>query len=274
MVGLKATTEAREIRPGGMIDAKIIERRMDTDSICTIKLDPAVHPIPGQYAMIWVKGVDEIPMSFSSPDEITVQSVGAASAALFSHRPGEHVGIRGPLGNGFVLPDNLEQDILLIGGGVGAAPLSFLGERAREEGISVTSIMGFRSSNDIVFLNRLKGLGEVVLTTDDGSEGTCGRASAGLSAVDLERFGQIYLCGPEMMMWDVISCCKPFAPKIQVLLTRYIKCAVGICGSCCLDPYGIRTCVEGPVIRADLLLESEFGRYRRGPSGSKGQCRG
>ena len=70
-------------------------------------------------------------------------------------------------------------------------------------------------------------------------------------------------------MIDVIRRCHGLESKIQASINRYIKCGMGVCGSCCLDPEGIRVCVEGPVIRADRLLESEFGRYRRGPSGLK-----
>ncbi|MGB7570725.1 MAG: dihydroorotate dehydrogenase electron transfer subunit, partial [Methanothrix sp.] len=67
---------------------------------------------------------------------------------------------------------------------------------------------------------------------------------------------------------------REHAAKTQACINRYFKCATGICGSCCLDGEGIRVCLEGPVITADRLLESEFGRYRRGPTGEKGPCRG
>jgi dihydroorotate dehydrogenase electron transfer subunit len=75
-------------------------------------------------------------------------------------------------------------------------------------------------------------------------------------------------------MWDIISRTQEYAKKTQACINRYFKCAAGICGSCCLDPEGVRVCVEGPVLMADRLLESEFGRYRRGPTGGKGPCRG
>jgi dihydroorotate dehydrogenase electron transfer subunit len=169
----------------------------------------------------------------------------------------------------------LEGDrILLIGGGVGTAPLAFLGEQAREAGIEVSSLIGFRSSEDLIFRSRFENLGDTIIATDDGSLGIHGRVAAGLKELSLEDFSQIYLCGPEMMMWDIISKTKEHAGKTQACINRYFKCAVGVCGSCCLDPDGVRVCVEGPVMMADRLLDSEFGRYRRGPSGSKGLCRG
>ncbi|HWQ20733.1 MAG TPA: dihydroorotate dehydrogenase electron transfer subunit [Methanotrichaceae archaeon] len=253
------------------INALIQEVRSETPSIRTYRLDLSLNPAPGQYAMVWVHGVDEIPMGFSGVDTITVNAVGDATRALFKLSAGSSLGIRGPLGNGFTLAG---EKILLIGGGVGVAPLAYLGEAARDLGIEVESLIGFRTVEDMIFRSRFMQLGRVVLTTDDGSTGIHGRVSAGLSGLDLDSYSQIYLCGPEMMMWDVISRTKDHASRIQACINRYFKCGSGICGSCCLDPEGIRVCTEGPVIQADRLLDSEFGRYRRGPAGDRGPCRG
>jgi dihydroorotate dehydrogenase electron transfer subunit len=256
------------VRP---IDAIIQEVRTEAPAIRTFRFDINLDPAPGQYAMVWIRGVDEIPMSFCRDDTIAVNAVGDATNALFKLGTGSSVGLRGPLGNGFILRGN---KILLIGGGVGVAPLAFLGEQARATGIEVTSLLGFRSSQDIIFRSRFQKMGDLLITTDDGSIGIHGRVAAGLRELDLTAFSQIYLCGPELMMWDIISRSRDQASKIQTSINRYFKCAMGICGSCCMDPDGTRVCTEGPVIMADRLLNSEFGRYRRGPSGGKGLCRG
>lgn len=253
------------------INATIISVKDENRIIKTIELDRSIDPAPGQYAMVWIRGVDEIPMSFSGSSQITVHAVGEATRALASLRPGDSMGLRGPFGNGFVLHG---ENILLIGGGVGVAPLAFLGEQARSVGINVTSLIGFRSLEDMIFGSRFGQLGDTIITTDDGSFGIPGRVSAGLRELNLEEFSQMYICGPELMMWDIISRAKQHSGKIQACINRYIKCAIGVCGSCCLDPEGLRVCVEGPVITADRLLESEFGRYRRDSSGSIGPCRG
>ena len=255
------------------IDCTITEVRSEAPLIRTYRLDKDLDPAPGQYLMLWIRGVDEIPMSFSSPDTITVQSVGEATAALFKMGAGRSVGVRGPLGNGFVLRG---KRILLIGGGVGTAPLAFLGEQARRAEISVASLIGFRSQGDIIFQERFENISDIntIITTDDGSAGIPGHVSAGLAHLDIESFDQIYLCGPEVMMWDIISRLREHADRIQACINRYFKCAAGVCGSCCLDPEGLRICVEGPVIQANRLLEGEFGRYRRDGSGSKGPCKG
>jgi dihydroorotate dehydrogenase electron transfer subunit len=253
------------------INCIIEEVRSEAPLIRTFRLDRNLDPAPGQYVMVWIRGVDEIPMSFSGPDTITVQSVGEASAALFGLGAGSSVGLRGPLGSGFILRG---KRILLIGGGVGTAPLAFLGEQAKAAGIEVASLLGFRCKEDLIFQERFEALGDTIITTDDGSLGIHGRAAAGLDELNLFDYDQIYLCGPEMMMWDIISRTQEHAKKTQACINRYFKCAAGICGSCCLDPEGVRVCVEGPVLMADRLLESEFGRYRRGPTGGKGPCRG
>ncbi|NYT01495.1 MAG: dihydroorotate dehydrogenase electron transfer subunit [Methanosarcinales archaeon] len=252
-------------------DGVIKEVIVESDAVRTFCFQEPHSPWPGQYMMVWVRGVDEIPMSFSGPDRMTVHAVGEATRALFDLQAGDALGLRGPLGNGFSL---VGEKILLVGGGVGVAPLAFLGDEARKAGMEVTSLIGFRTASDVVLKSRLEGLGELILTTDDGSAGVKGFVSAGLAKVDLEEVDQIYLCGPELMMWDVINRCRSRADRIQACINRYFKCAVGVCGSCCLDPEGIRVCAEGPVITAERLLEGEFGRYRRGPSGSIGSCQG
>ncbi len=248
------------------ISARILEIVPETPTVRTLRFDHSLDPVPGQYLMVWVRGVDEVPMSISYRDGITVQLVGEATREIFDLEVGESLGLRGPLGNGFTLSG---EKILLIGGGVGAAPLALLGEAAAEEGVEVSTLLGSRCCDEILFRERFERIGELVMTTDDGSQGICGRASAGLPALHLQEFDQIYLCGPEPMMADIIGRCPGMETKIQASIDRYFKCGMGICGSCCLDPSGIRVCIEGPVFKADQLVGTEFGRYKRGASGLK-----
>ncbi len=98
---------------------------IECSDIKTFFFDHRFDFIPGQYVMIWIRGVDEIPMSLSYADAITVRSVGEATSELFKLSIGDEIGIRGPYGNGFKDPDN---SVLLIAGGLGAAPLSPLAE--------------------------------------------------------------------------------------------------------------------------------------------------
>src|SRR5271157_3099363 len=91
----------------------------ETPNILTFFFEPPFVFNPGQFVMVWVPGVDEIPMALSSANSITVQVVGDATAALSGMAPGELLGIRGPFGNGFTKGEK----VLAIAGGVGAAPL-------------------------------------------------------------------------------------------------------------------------------------------------------
>ena len=183
------------MRPINSIIQEVIS---EAPEVRTFRLDSDLDPAPGQYIMVWIRGVDEVPMSFSGPDTITVQSVGEATQALFQFSAGDSLGLRGPLGNGFILRG---KKILLIGGGVGTAPLAFLGEQARSQGLEVASLIGFRSKDDLVFESRFEALGDTYITTDDGSAGIHGRVAEGLKGLNLLEYDQIYICGPEMMMW-------------------------------------------------------------------------
>ncbi len=240
----------------------------ETPSTKTFFLDTSLEYIPGQYVMVWIHGVDEIPMSLSYPNAITVQKVGDATSAMFELRTGDLIGVRGPLGNGFVLKG---KSILLIGGGVGTAPLAPLAEKAKNKNISVKTLIGAKTDGELLFVERFKKSGEVSIATDDGSKGYKGTVIEVMSKLDLEEFEGIYSCGPEGMMSQVLDIAKNtgMTRRVQFSLHRYIKCGIGICGSCCIDPTGLRTCRDGPVFNGEQLMDSEFGKYMRDGSGRR-----
>src|SRR5512146_659159 len=105
------------------ISADILEIVEETPTIRTFRLDTKqwLHGRPGQFLMVWVRGVDEVPMTLSYDDAITVQKVGDATEALFRLKEGDTIGLRGPYGNGWEL---VGDEILLISGGVGSAPIA------------------------------------------------------------------------------------------------------------------------------------------------------
>jgi dihydroorotate dehydrogenase electron transfer subunit len=221
---------------------------------------------PGQFVMVWVPGVDEIPMALSSSRSISVQKVGEATEALFSLRPGDRFGLRGPFGNSF--PD--EGEILAICGGIGAAPLLPL---ARSDHVH-TFLLGARTEEELPFVDLLDECTNLLLATDDGSMGFEGRVTDLMDEphlVNIEKFDAVCSCGPEAMMktvWDRMSS-SGYEEKGYFSLQRYMKCGIGICGSCCIEPEGLRTCTEGPIFRGDHLRDSGFGHYTREPSGRK-----
>jgi len=236
----------------------------ETPTIRTIRFDHSFTICPGQFCMVWVPGVDEVPMGFSSPNTITVQRVGEATAALTSLAVGERFGIRGPFGNGF----SPTGRTLAIAGGVGVAPLYPLAEA----GVVDTFILGARTAEELTFAESIASLSDLRIATDDGTAGHHGFVTGIIDAeIDLLSFDTICVCGPEMMMKGILDRFDAvgIAHRGQFSLHRYMKCGVGVCGSCSIDPDGRRVCKDGPVFTGDQILGSEFGQYSRDASGRK-----
>lgn len=227
---------------------------------------------PGQYVMVWALGVDEVPMSLSTIGEtssVTVRVIGVATEALHALKTGDKIGVRGPFGNGYALSG---CNPLLVGGGVGVASLAPMAETMVSEGVNPVFILGARSAGELVFINRLERLlgDSLFLATDDGSLGFKGFASECAESLMKERaFDIVYTCGPELMMISVFNAAEKRGIPIQASLERYIKCAIGLCGSCAIGPY--RVCADGPVFSSEQLRNviDEFGRKRMEPSGQK-----
>lgn len=242
----------------------------DADIVRTFHLDMDwLHSFdPGQYLMIWVRGSDEIPMSLSGKNAVTVQRVGDTTEQLFKLKEGDTVGVRGPYGNGFQLKG---KHILIVAGGVGIAPLTPLIEQANEQNIKTTIVLGAQNQQELIFTERLSGKGELHICTDDGSAGYCGFATDRLDGIDLNAYDQIYTCGPEPMMYNLLERCREqnIENKLQISMQRYVKCGLGLCGSCCIDPSGMRVCVDGPVFTGEQLMDTDFGVYQRDASGRR-----
>ena len=235
----------------------------ETPSIRTFHFNSPQEFRPGQFVMLWVPGVDEIPMALSSPDSVTVQKVGDATSALFSMRETESLGIRGPFGNGF--PE--WGRVLAIAGGVGAAPLLPLAVQGRVDAF----LLGARTGSELLFPGILEHHCPLLTATDDGSSGHHGLVTDLLDSVDTSDFDAICVCGPERMMAAVLDRLneEDMLEKSYFSLHRYMKCGIGVCGSCCIDPDGLRVCRDGTVFRGDLLKNSEFGKYARDASGRR-----
>lgn len=250
--------------------AKIVDTKKETKDIKTILFKHPEIIIPGQFFMIWIPGVDEIPMSVSYIDKetkgITFRDVGKATNALFNLKKGDKIGIRGPYGNGFKIEG---KHILFVGGGTGVAMLSPAIEESLDKKIQVTAIIGFKTKSGIFFEERLKNkVIKLHVSTDDGSQGYKGFASdLANNLLKGQDFTSVITCGPELMMKNLLDVCEniPF----QASLERFMKCAIGICGQCCIGE-GIRVCKEGPVLDGTILKNiKEFGIYKRDAAGCK-----
>ena len=226
--------------------------------------------IPGQFVMVWIPGLDEIPMSIScSPSNevsITVEKVGQATEALCELKRDDQIGIRGPFGNGFSIAE--KGCVLIAGGGTGLIPLAFLGEKLIEFPVKMTFLAGAKTKDQLLFQDRIKSLTrtsetKMVVTTDDGSCGLkCVVTEPVKKLLAKKRFDMIYTCGPEPMMHKMFLLSEQHNLPLQASLERFMRCSVGMCGSCMVG--GFRVCQDGPVFTREQLhsVEIEFGHSK------------
>ncbi len=242
----------------------------ETPSTKTVRLRGRIDAVPGQFVMVWVPGVDEFPMSVSYPGEdfgITYQVIGEGTRALAKLNKGDLVGIRGPYGYGFKISG---RKILFVAGGLGMAPLGPLLDVAKSKRAAVDLVLGARTKEELLFEKRAKSSGaQVFITTDDGSRGEKGFASAlAAKLLDKEKYNCVYTCGPEKMISKVVDAASRRKIPVQASLERIMKCGIGICDSCALD--GMHVCKDGPVFTSQQLRKVEdFGRTKLDPAGRK-----
>lgn len=248
---------------------EIIDIKGEAKGVKTIRFRYDWKTKPGQFFMIWIPGVDEIPMSASYIGEkkgITVKEVGEATSALCKMKKRGKIGVRGPYGNGFQLDEEFDK-ALFIGGGTGIATLAPCIEQLKEKS---SAIIGAKNEQELLFIDRIKkSCADLWISTDDGSLGYKGMASdLAEKLLAEEKFDLVITCGPEKMMKELAMFCIKNGIKFQASLERWMKCGVGICGSCCID--GMRVCTDGPVFDGELLKNfEEFGNFKRESSGKK-----
>lgn len=250
---------------------KINKIEQETTDIRTFTFKHKLSAKPGQFIMLTDFNGGEKPLSVSDccEDEfsITVKKVGEFTSRLFQKKEGDIVSIRGAFGSSFFIS---KGKVLLVGGGYGTIPLYFLAKKLLEVGADITLINGARNKDELLFFKKFNKLGiKLINTTDDGSFGEKGTAvDLAEQVFEKEEFDFVYASGPEMMM----KALQPLLSNIdyQFNLERYMKCGIGICGSCTMDPLGIRLCVEGPVLPKKLVEQlTEFGNYHREASGKR-----
>lgn len=225
--------------------------------------------IPGQFIMVWIPNVDEKPFALSYENGFTVQAYGRFTEKLFKLRVGSLIRIRGPFGRGFNLKSDAKK-ILIISGGIGIASLLPLIMKAYKLGLDIDVLSGFKSKDYIIFRDKIEKVAcKYLIATDDGSFGVKGYVTNYVKQfIDNENYDQIFVCGPEIMMkkiFDIIN----FKVETQYSLTRYIKCGIGVCGSCVLDGKGYLVCKDGPVFYDHELVNTSFGIYYRDETGRR-----
>jgi len=260
-----------------------IERVVDeTPTVRTLYFHDSVldDVLPGQFAMVWIPGVNELPMSVmvgKDHNEVgfTVRKRGESSTALYNLKVGDIIGVRGPYGNSFDI--KADNTILLIGGGTGLVPLmrliSYAGVLSDYTVSEITVLMGSRTKEEVFFEKVAKELTpkdshvKVISVTEDGSYGEKGYVTDVLEKLLEENtYDAIYTCGPELMMHKVVKLANEKGIFVQASLERMMKCGVGICGSCCVGQD--LACRDGTVFDGEYLAKSsEFGHFQRTKSG-------
>ena len=260
-----------------------IERIVDeTPTVRTLYFhDPVLADVkPGQFAMVWIPGVNELPMSIMISDvndqaALTVRKRGESSTALYNLKVGDKIGVRGPYGNSFKITH--EGNILLIGGGTGLVPLMRL-IKYTNRGLGTnhfTILMGSKTKDEMFFEETTKKMLEgfkgttfkIIPVTEDGSYGEKGYVTDVLEKLlEANTYDAIYTCGPELMMYKTVQMANKKGIFVQASLERMMKCGVGICGSCCVNDD--LACRDGTIFDGDHLSQkSEFGHLHRTKSG-------
>ncbi|MDD4319365.1 MAG: dihydroorotate dehydrogenase electron transfer subunit [Candidatus Peribacteraceae bacterium] len=255
---------------------RIVKVRKETAMVTSMTFDCSLGAKPGQFVMLWVPGVDEVPMSVAYDDgknlRITFFAVGDTTKTLATMKKGDLVGLRGPFGTFYEWEP--KQRLALVAGGYGASPMYFVAKEASAQGCAIDAIVGARSKDHLLYLDEFKGLPNTTLhvATDDGSQGHKGYNVDVLKQLLAtgERPNQVFACGPERMLVAVSEVTAEAKIPSQLSLERYMKCGYGLCGNCTVDPLGIRLCVEGPVVKNETARKiAEFGKYHRDDLGKK-----
>jgi dihydroorotate dehydrogenase electron transfer subunit len=226
-------------------------------------VEPLPGFLPGQFVQVLVKdspstflrrpfsihGFDPVRNTF----RLLIQIKGEGTRHLSHLREGEKVNVLYPLGNSFSLPSG--KNVLLVGGGCGVAPLLFLGHWLKEQDVKVTILTGWKRKEDIFEKEAYLQCGEVLVTTEDGSEGETGMVTGHSIFKSGRPFDRIYCCGPDRMMKAVAHIATRKGIDCEVSLENTMACGFGVC-LCCITPTlhgNQRVCVEGPVFSTKEL---------------------
>jgi dihydroorotate dehydrogenase electron transfer subunit len=238
-----------------------------TDKLCS-------KAKPGQFLMLWIPGIDEIPLSIMDASNdlvsVSVKAVGDATRHLHTMGAGATIGVRGPFGNSFT---ESRGKVLLVGGGTGTAPLLFLAKQLAAKTERLSFVEGAKTKDELLFVGEIGGVCQgknIITTTEDGTAGLqCLVTQPLATLLDKERFDMIYVCGPEVMVKKIFEMTEARKLPIEASLERLMRCGIGLCGSCVIGEY--RVCRDGPVFNAARLREmkDELGISKIGFDGSR-----
>ena len=220
--------------------------------------------VPGQFAEI---KIDDSPSTFlrrpisicnvdypSNEIWILVAPVGDGTKRIAALEEGSRMNCVLPLGNGFTIADDARR-VLLVGGGVGVAPLYYLGSELRRRGAEPVFLLGARNKDLLLMQEEFAAVGQVFVTTEDGCEGEKGFVTDH-SLWDALSFDTVQTCGPKPMMMAVARKAKAKGWVCEASLENKMACGLGACLCCVENTAGGNVCVckEGPVFNVDRLL--------------------
>ncbi|MCM1005999.1 MAG: dihydroorotate dehydrogenase electron transfer subunit [Prevotella sp.] len=246
----------------------IKENRQVTPDSVLMKLAPADGDMPemepGQFVNILVPQAPGAflrrPISICNVKDgllwLFIKNVGKGSKWLCSLTQGYILDIVLPLGHGWTMPSSENGNVLLIGGGVGVAPLLYWGEYLKSKGYKPSFLLGAATESSLTLIDEFSKIGAVHLTTDDGSHGVKGTVLAHpIVAETATTPDKIYCCGPTPMMKGVAALARERGIDCEVSLENHMACGIGAC-LCCVENTKeghICVCTVGPVFNIDNL---------------------
>lgn len=251
-----------------ILDLKVVKKQVLGGNfvliVCTDEHNALPPMMPGQFAQLRVDGSKDTylrrPISIHDLDvshnEISflIQLVGDGTKALSRLEAGDNLNALLPLGNGFSMPCSPQSRHLLVGGGVGTAPLLYLGREMLKIGARPSFLLGARSASYLLRVDEFEALGDVYVTTEDGTRGEKGFVTQH-SILEKENFDRISVCGPSPMMKAVARYAKQKGIPCEVSLENMMACGLGAC-LCCVEKTvkgNVCVCTEGPVFDVNEL---------------------
>lgn len=248
-------------------DFRLIEKKeWERSTFLLLQCDEPLEEIKaGQFVQVRVDDAQHTylrrPISIYDVDytnrtiTLLVQRVGEGTNKISDTEIGDTLNIIYPLGNGFTMPEDKNKNVILVGGGIGIAPLYYLGKMLKENGVEPIFLLGGRSKNDLIMLEEFESVGKVYITTNDGSLGEEGFVTQH-SVWKEKQFDMIYTCGPKPMMMAVTKIARENNIDCEVSLENLMACGLGAC-LCCVENTiegNVCVCKEGPVMNINKLL--------------------
>lgn len=246
-------------------DFEVIDNLHLNKQYSLLKLQPVdgMMPMmrPGQFVQVYIENSRSTylrrPISINFVDTennllwLLVRDAGKGTHELVQTGCGSILNLVLPLGNGFKLH---KCRPLLVGGGVGVAPLLFLGKELKEMGCEVSFLLGARSAGDLLEVEEFSKYGSLFLSTEDGSKGEKGLVTN--NSIFHSHFDMIYCCGPLPMMKAVAGIARAQNMECEVSLENTMACGIGACLCCVEDTVSagnVCVCKEGPVFNIKEL---------------------